>query len=111
MPSEDYASATRGSLKIKGVQGSKVEKHKKKKKKTKDAEQAALQDGVTSGSEPSKLADKDASKAKDTKDSSRNEVRTTDDDEDDLDSPTPELSKTETERRFEERRKKLVSSL
>jgi protein FAM32A len=41
MPLSDYATAAGGSLKLKGVKGSKVEKPKKKKKRAADAETAA----------------------------------------------------------------------
>ena len=44
MPSDDYNTASRGALKIKGVQGAKVEKSKKKKKKAKDADDSKSTD-------------------------------------------------------------------
>jgi FAM32A len=38
MPPDEYASTTRGTLKLKGVKDSKVDKKKKKKKKAEDTE-------------------------------------------------------------------------
>ncbi|MCJ1486556.1 hypothetical protein MMC06_006733 [Schaereria dolodes] len=45
MPSSDYTAATGGSLKLKGVAGSKIEKHKKKRKRPKEEEREEVPAG------------------------------------------------------------------
>ena len=107
MGTEDYTAVGGGSLKLKGVKGSRVEKQKKKKKRAKDAE-------------PTDTS-KDAGRASDTEESKK--VEASNDREvalrkaldEELADPEDEkqfhgVGKTEAERRHEERRRKRVSS-
>ena len=103
MPSEDYSSATRGALKIKGVQGSKVDKHKKKKKKQ-------MPENGDSEASTSKVEEENAKR----KDVTTTEGSILDDalaEEDGKLVDTEDqqgTGKTEAEKRFEERRRKMV---
>ena len=94
MPSEDYSTASRGALKIKGVQGSKVEKSKKKKKKAKDVD-----DG---GNSTDQKSDVGQGKQKALADA------LADEDEKDQELNNPESNMTEAERQSYERRYKMV---
>lgn len=97
MPSDEYASAGGGALRIKGA---KVKKHKKKKAKS-DLEKN-LATGEASSSKDAEAADaqeRDGAKGKEERDAGRRE---------DEEAPS-QRHKTEAERRFEEvRRKKLL---
>ena len=104
MPSQDYSSATRGALKIKGVQGSKVEKQKKKKKKQKP------ENGESEASTP-KVEEENAKK-RDVKSTEGNILDDALAEEDGKLVDTEDqqgTSKTEAEKRFEERRRKMAS--
>lgn len=93
MPSEDYSTASRGALKIKGVQGSRIDKSKKKKK-AKHAEgggnSADQKSDIAQGKQKS-LADALA-----------------DEDEKDKELSSPGSNMTEAERQSYERRYKMV---
>ena len=106
MPSEDYSSATRGALKIKGVQGSKVDKHKKKKKKPKP--ENANPEASASKVEEDRATQNDVTASEE---NTLNDVLAEEDgklvNSDDQQGGT----KTEAEKRFEERRRKNVACL
>ncbi|CAF9910057.1 MAG: hypothetical protein GOMPHAMPRED_006938 [Gomphillus americanus] len=93
MPSEDYSTASRGALKIKGVQGSRIDKSKKKKK-AKHAEgggnSADQKSDIAQGKQKS-LADALA-----------------DEDEKDKELSSPGSNMTEAERQSYERRYKML---
>jgi protein FAM32A len=111
MPSDDYASVSRGGLKLKGVAGSKVEKKKKKKKP---------KDDVSAREGPAQEAEKDTDRAlskvladEDGKIKNVDGVDQGDGEEVPGEAREGERElgsgKTEAERRHEERRRKMVS--
>ena len=105
MPSDDYSTVSRGALKIKGVQGSKVDKHKKKKKKPKD-ESPAAQEAQASRSE-----DVDLPESSNIDEEGRlNDILREEDSKVEQVEGSGDASKTEAERRFDERRRRMVSS-
>ena len=106
MGTEDYTTATSGSLKLKGVKGSRVEKQKKKKKRVKDEQPT----------NPSKeiKREADAEEGKETEVGNGREVALRKALDEELDDPQDKeqfqgVGKTEAERRHEERRRKRVS--
>ena len=86
-PGDEYAAATGGTLKLKGVQGSKIDKKKKKKKKEEEATPATPH-GAADVTESGTAAD---AESRDEHDGAAN------------------VGKTEAERRHEEMRRKRVS--
>ena len=103
MPSEDYGSVSRGALKIKGTQGSKVEKHKKKKKKTTATEEnkTKLEDDKPDESEPSVSIEKQQQRE-------FLDTALADEDEKDEQEGEPGSAMTDAERQSYERRYKMV---
>ena len=101
---DDYTSAAGGSLKLKGVKDSKIDKKKKKKKKTQP------EDNPTKGSATSDLnQDEDPTHSADS-DSRRKMLGNALAEEDGENEGRPlGAGKTEAERRHEERRRKRVS--
>ena len=105
MPTEDYSTASRGALKIKGVQGSRVDKHKKKKKKPKDEDRNA--------SPAPALKEKDAGvrEGPKTDEGSRfDEILKEEDSKVEQPESSGSATRTEAEKRFDERRRKMVSN-
>lgn len=100
-PSSDYAlPGGGGRLKLKGVQGGRVEK-KKKKKKAKDKDPELDND--------KELADNDGLKNSTEARDSRSRSRSVADADSKVGDEQPlEIAKTEAERRYEEARKKRV---
>ena len=110
MPASDYTAAAGGSLKLKGVQGSKVAKAKKKKKRQPQAEDlsqiADTNDGGASASKEDAVSSR-----KDTR-KDQADVIASRDEEESLPNEGKEVQlgsrKTEAERRHEEQRRKRV---
>lgn len=111
MPSGDYTSAVGGALKIKGVQGSKVDKHnlKKKKKKPKNHREDVPETSTSKKEDATVL--QPATKAEADEESRLNDILAEEDGKIEKSEPVTGMSKTETERRFDERRRKTVSIL
>jgi protein FAM32A len=98
MPADDYAQATRGTLKLKGVKDSKVDKKKKKKKKTEDSDSTLKSKDKKSIEVDELLESTSDARRKD------NEIEEPEDT-----SPIPTgAGKTEAEKRHEEMRRKRV---
>jgi protein FAM32A len=97
MPSDEYSSFGKGALKLKGVGGGKVKKHKKKEKKNSPDLERAL---ATATGEPSSQQPLSADKR-------RSESLAGHDGDDEDEAPVVS-HKTEAERRFEEARRKKV---
>jgi protein FAM32A len=90
MPTDDYTPITRGSLKLKGVKDSKIDKKKKKKKKTEDSDSISKSAEVVA-------SDKDGEDALGAEGSAEKPPTT-----------HTGAGKTEAERRHEEMRRKRV---
>ena len=105
MPAEDYASATTGTLKLKGVQNSKISK---KKKRPKPAPQSSsIKDSVTSPLLAEALvADKPKSDTEFQLDQRDEKEAGSDAEKEDI--PLHGRGKTEAEIRHDERRRKRV---
>ena len=117
MPTDDYTTTARGALKIKGVSGSKIEKsHKKKKKKH---PKPAQDEGAPTGSSSLGVDDggegevKSIAKGRDVegKDAGDEVVGSRRGEEGEGDEGESERGgrKTEAEKAFEERRRRMVS--
>ena len=107
MPSEDYAAASTGALKLKGVaSSSKIGKHKKKKK----VKRPQSPDGAKEDEPPSEqstelqISKKTTDNAPEDRDVTRND--NSDSQPKDHDTEPPRAGKTEAELRHEERRRK-----
>jgi protein FAM32A len=91
-PGDEYAAATSGTLKLKGVQGSKIDKKKKKKRKKKEGEEEeakpATPEATADVTESGTAADAEGRHESD---------------------GAAYVGKTEAERRHEEMRRKRVS--
>lgn len=98
MPSEDYGSVSRGALKIKGVEGSKIEKHKKKQKPKRE-KKAKLEDPKSDESKLPGSAEKQQKLLDDA---------LADEDENDQQDIGPGSAMTDAERHSYERRYKMV---
>ena len=108
MGTEDYTAVTGGSLKLKGVKGSRIEKPKKKKKKKQQAKESS------SGNSPKETAhdpvthdtsaELETERGKFLMKALDEELARPEDDE-----HMQRVGKTEAERRHEERRRKRVS--
>ena len=107
MGTEDYTAVTGGSLKLKGVKGSRIEKQKKKKKRTKDAESTNTSKDTdrTSNVEESKEVEAGNSREAALRKALNEELANPQDEE-----GSQGVGKTEAERRHEERKRKRVSS-
>ena len=107
MPSDDYSAASGGALKIKGVKGSKIDKHKKKKKKPKP-ENEDLGEAALSKTEQDSAAQR---KATGTENDRLDDLLADEDGKLENLEVQQGSTKTEAERRFEENRRKKVSDL
>ena len=101
MPADDeYKAVTKGGLKLKGVQGSKIDKQKKKRKKDRPESAAANDTGHPTdgeGAEASSSLRRDSSDRTACKEDGLPQTAT-----------PPSSSKTEAERRYEEQKRKRV---
>ena len=104
MPSGEYSSVSRGALKIKGVQGSKVDKHKKKKKKAKDGSEEVTGPSASKEQEKTGSGDDGNTRQEQALDDTLRE------EDGNVEEPIPErgTGKTEVEKNFDERRRKMV---
>ena len=110
MPLEDYTTASKGALKIKGVQGSKVDKHKKKKKREKKESEVAVPTDLQTTSragntDDAVLDDEEANKQ------ALDKALASEDEKEVQEERPRDAEKTEAQRRFEERRRKMVCCL
>ena len=96
MPSDDYAVAGGGALKLKGA---KIDKKKKKKKSKSD-----LEKNLTTGDDEGAVVKKGSPAAEGKETKQRKEEEPEEDNE------APEVRKTEAELRYEEYKKKRVSN-
>ncbi|KAI9730855.1 MAG: hypothetical protein M1834_005573 [Cirrosporium novae-zelandiae] len=103
MPPSDYTAPTRGALKLKGVKDSKIKKHKKKKEKKERSESAA----ATSGGEEEK-AEASRNNQKKLHDALRDEDDKREEEDGD-EGYEPGRQKTETEKHYEEMRRKRLN--
>ena len=99
MPSDDYAVAGGGALKLKGA---KVDKKKKKKKS-----KTSLEKNLTAGDDEGALVKK-GSPAADSKEKEQHKEEEEEEEEDNNDAP--QVRKTEAELRYEEYKKRRVSN-
>jgi len=107
MPSDEYSAVTGGSLKLKGVKGSKVDKQKKKRSK-KPKEEGVHAEANKDDGEAVKRNEETATG----EDGEDGEQRDLVEDIDEIESSAWSRStKTEAEIRYEERRRKMVSRL
>jgi FAM32A len=111
MPADDdYATANRGGLKLKGVQNSRVDKHKKKHKKDKKDKKESHPPKDEASDQTTDAKNEEIPKTDDGSPLQREEhdpstgART----DDSPHSPPSQSSKTEAERRHEEQRRKRV---
>lgn len=103
MPGDEYASATRGTLKLKGVKDSKIDKPKKKRKKDKQ-DKPSLEENEK---RPASGEHEGAEEEKERSSSRLGDERGEGPDEGDM--ALQGRVKTEAERRYEEVRRKRVS--
>ncbi|KAL8942581.1 MAG: hypothetical protein Q9216_001563 [Gyalolechia sp. 2 TL-2023] len=103
MPADDYTAVAGGGLRLKGVTGSKVTKHKKKRPKNPEAEKRSP--SAHEDAEPSKNQEHEQSKDKRLTNTSQVDENAPDDRETFEDRSQPR-GKTEAELRHEERRRR-----
>ena len=104
MGSEDYTTPSRGSLKLKGVQGSKVEKRKKKKRPKESQEGTSSVEDHAAADDKAASADGEAVRKRTLDDALESEDEKGEDRE-----IASGAGKTEAEKRYQERRRKMVS--
>ncbi|KAI4174918.1 MAG: hypothetical protein LQ343_001945 [Gyalolechia ehrenbergii] len=103
MPTDDYTAATGGGLRLKGVSGSKITKHKKKRPKNPEAEKRSP--SAHADAEPSKAQEHDQKREKAFTHNSLAVEDGIEDREASEDRSQPR-GKTEAELRHEERRRR-----
>lgn len=103
-PASEYATTGSGKLKIKGVQGGRVEKKKKKKKKDKDS----VKEKPTEGEEEYPAENQKDGQTESMAEKRRSGSRDLRDEEEEEEEGQETYGKTEAERRYNEARRKRV---